>query len=129
MWRILIGSSNDPASKPTRNSTSLWPSKIGTRRGDVIKDAQLQNPSRCGHCLIAASMYHSAGNMMSAREQVLGCNCQQSGVLSFGTVAAKVAARERPTSKFWEQLIIEWPLMPERSRDMPNAIRFHKSGG
>src|SRR5262245_38293956 len=70
------------------------------RRGDVIKDARLQNLSRCGHCLIAASMYHSAGNMMSAREQVVGCNCQQSGVLSFGKVAAKVAAREGPTSKF-----------------------------
>jgi hypothetical protein len=69
---------------------SLWPSKIGTRRGDVIKDARLQNPSRSGHCLTAASMYHSAGNMISAREQVLGCNCQQWGGLSFGKLAAKV---------------------------------------
>ena len=46
----------------------MWPSKIGKRRGDVIKDARLQNPSRCGHCLIAALVYHSAGNMMSGRD-------------------------------------------------------------
>src|SRR6516225_943323 len=89
------------------------------RRGDVIKDAQLQNPSRCGHCLIAASMYHSAGNMMSAREQVLGCNCQQSGVLSFGKVAAKVAAREGTTSKFWEQSIIDDRSCPRGAATCP----------
>jgi hypothetical protein len=29
------------------------------RRGDVIKDAPLQKPSRCGHCLIAGPVYHS----------------------------------------------------------------------
>jgi hypothetical protein len=34
-------------------------------RGDVIKDARLQ---KSFDCLIAASAYHSAGNMMSGRD-------------------------------------------------------------
>ena len=55
-----IGRSNWPLPSPSRNArgaslpprwwrrnrTSLWPSKIGTRRGDVIRDAPLQKPSR-----------------------------------------------------------------------------------
>src|SRR3984893_17539752 len=42
---------NGPPRRKRRNRTSLWPSKIGTRPGDVIKDARLGNPSRCGHCI------------------------------------------------------------------------------
>jgi hypothetical protein len=47
------------------------------------------------------------GGQYDVRTHVLGCNCRQAGVLSFGKVAGKVAARERPTSKFWEQSIID----------------------
>src|ERR1700737_1893589 len=35
-----------PPRRKRRNRTSLWPSKIGTRPGDVIKDARLENSSR-----------------------------------------------------------------------------------
>src|SRR3984893_6538977 len=42
---------NGPPRRKRRNRTSLWPSKIGTRPGDVIKDARLGNQSRCGHCI------------------------------------------------------------------------------
>jgi hypothetical protein len=38
------------ASEKTKQNV-IWPSKIGTRPGDVIKDARLGNPSRCGHCI------------------------------------------------------------------------------
>ena len=61
----------------------MWPSKIGKRRGDVIKDARLQNPSRCGHCLIAALVYHSAGNMMSGRDTLIRLQLPASSLRSY----------------------------------------------
>jgi hypothetical protein len=36
-----------PPRRKRRNRTSLWPSKMGTRLGDVIKDARLENLERC----------------------------------------------------------------------------------
>src|SRR5262245_64951010 len=76
-----------------------------------MRDARLQ---KSFDCLIAASVYHSAGNMMSGRDTRVRPQPPASGVLSFGRRAAKIAARERPTSN-------NRSLMTAHAREEPRS--------